>query len=324
MEDYLDKLRKIVTSDSAPRVFLMGSAAILAIVVISDLAGARDRAPDVRETLRTVQAEREGAPTVPSIASVPRDLASEAVLAARAFDAPEEVVIDEEPAEDAAVEEVAEAEMTEDVVEEVAEAEVTEDAAEEVAEAEVAEDAVEEVAEAEVTEEVAEAEATEDAAEAEVVEAETTEDATEEMAEAEAAQDATEDMAEAEPVEEAAEEMAAASADMGDLSLLASANVEDGQRVWRQCAACHVYDAEQNRGGPHLVNIVGREIGAAEGWRYSRSLSEHGGVWTVESLLAWLENPDAYIPGNQMAFRGLRNEQDRINVLGFLNDHRTD
>ncbi|MFU8899739.1 MAG: c-type cytochrome, partial [Roseinatronobacter sp.] len=71
------------------------------------------------------------------------------------------------------------------------------------------------------------------------------------------------------------------------------------------------------------LNVIGREVGVAEGWRYSRALAEHGGVWTVEALLAWLENPDTYIPGNQMAFRGLRNEQDRIDVLGFLNANRT-
>ena len=72
------------------------------------------------------------------------------------------------------------------------------------------------------------------------------------------------------------------------------------------------------------MNIIGRDVGVAEGWRYSRALSEHGGVWTVESLLSWLENPDSYIPGYQMAFRGLRNEQDRIDVLGFLNASSTD
>ena len=282
MDDYLERVRKILLSDSTPRAVLMGGAAILAIVVISDLAGARERAPEVRETLRTFQAEREAGPTVPSVASVPRDLASEARLAARLPEVPDEIVIAESVSEEEPIAEMVEAEVTEETVTDVSEV------AEELSETEAAEEPTEELSETEVVEE------------------------------------AIEELAEAEVAEEAIEELAPMVGEVGDLSLLANANIDNGQRVWRQCGACHVYDAEQNRGGPHLVNIIGREIGVAEGWRYSRALSEHGGIWTVEGLLAWLENPDTYIPGNQMAFRGLRNEQDRIDILGFLNANRTD
>ncbi|WP_296478320.1 hypothetical protein [Roseinatronobacter sp.] len=305
MEPWLEELRKKVPGDGAVRVLVIGGLILLFLIVLVDAFGARERAvaaranPPVEETLTA---------TVPSVYRVPRDLASEAAaartqaLAADTDEAP--IVAEAEATEDAAEAEVAEAEATEDAVEaELAEAEATEDAVEaEVAEAEATEDAVEA--------EVAEAEATEDAAEAEVAEAEATEDAAEaEVAVAEATEDAAQDVA---------------AGDDDAPALLASADISNGESVWRQCRACHVHDAEQNRGGPHLVNIIGRDVGVAEGWRYSRALSEHGGVWTVESLLSWLENPDSYIPGNQMAFRGLRNEQDRIDVLGFLNASSTD
>ena len=163
-------------------------------------------------------------------------------------------------------------------------------------------------------EEIAEAE---DAAEAE-------EDVTEtEVAEAEAAE---EEAVEAEATEEDAQTAADESATEAataedDFALLANADIANGESVWRQCRSCHVYDAERNQGGPHLVNIIGREVAIADGWRYSSALQDYDGVWTVEALLEWLENPDAYIPGNQMAFRGLRDEQDRIDVLGFLNEN---
>ncbi len=291
MEPWLEELRKKVPGDGAVRVLVIGGLILLFLIVLVDAFGARERAvaaranPPVEETLTA---------TVPSVYRVPRDLASEAAaartqaLAADTDEAP--IVAEAEATEDAAEAEVAEAEATEDAVEaELAEAEATEDAVEaEVAEAEATEDAVEA--------EVAEAEATEDAAEAEVAVAEATEDAAQDVA----------------------------AGDDDAPALLASADISNGESVWRQCRACHVHDAEQNRGGPHLVNIIGRDVGVAEGWRYSRALSEHGGVWTVESLLSWLENPDSYIPGNQMAFRGLRNEQDRIDVLGFLNASSTD
>lgn len=311
MDEYVRRMRKLLEGDAAPRALLMGGAAILTIVVLSDLAGARDRAPELRETLRAVQAERAGAATVPSVYSVPRDLASEVMLASRAQQIPDAIVVAEDLSEDAPLEETAAADISAETVADIAEA--TEAGVEELAEAELNEEIIEDLAEAAPAEDVVE----------EVVE---------DLAEAPAAAEAAEVMAEAEIAEAVAEEtaeagtgdMAAGAAEPGDLDLLASANVENGQRIWRQCGACHVYDAEQNRGGPHLVNIIGREIGSAEGWRYSRALTEHGGVWTVEGLLAWVENPDTYIPGNQMAFRGLRNEQDRIDVLGFLNANRAD
>lgn len=333
MEDYIERIRKALQGDSGPKLLLLGSSALLAIVVITDLAGARNRAPDVRETLRTVQAEQAGAPSVPSVASVPRDLASEAMLAARVSDAPEEAVIAEAAPD--ATDDMPEVDMAEVDAAEVdaAEVDMAEDAKGPAAE--LAEET--ELAEVEMSEEAPEDLAAEDMvedAETEVAQAEASEEAPAPMAEEMAAEPAAEEapaeteLAEAEPAEtemaEASDVIADAAGDVGDLALLASADVSNGQRVWRQCGACHVFDAEQNRGGPHLVNIIGREIGVAEGWRYSRALSEHGGVWTVEGLLAWLENPDAYIPGNQMAFRGLRNEQDRIDVLGFLNDNRQD
>jgi cytochrome c2 len=298
MESWLEELRKRMPGDGTVRAVVIGGLVLLFLIVLVDAFGARERAVAARAN---PPVEETQTATVPSVYRVPRDLASEAATAraqALASDT-DEAPIEAEIAEDAIETDVAEAEATEDAVEaEMAEAEVTEDAVEaDVAEAEATEDAVEA--------DVAEAEATEDAAEADVAEAE----ATQEAVEAEAV--------EAEATEDAAQDVAAGDADA--LALLAGADIANGESVWRQCRACHVHDAEQNRGGPHLVNIIGREVGAAEGWRYSRSLSEHGGVWTVESLLAWLENPDSYIPGNQMAFRGLRNEQDRIDVLGFLN-----
>ncbi|MBB4208991.1 c-type cytochrome [Roseinatronobacter bogoriensis] len=312
MESWLEELRKRMPGDGAVRALVIGGLVLLFLIVLVDAFGARERAVAARAN---PPVEETQTATVPSVYRIPRDLASEAEAAraqALAADS-DEAPVEAEIAEDAIETDVAEAEVAEDAVEaDVAEAEATEDAVEaDVAEAEATEEAVET--------DVAEAEATEDAVEADVAEAEATEEAVEaDVAEAEATEEAVEaEAAEAEATEDAAQDVAAGDDDA--LALLAGADIANGESVWRQCRACHIHDAEQNRGGPHLVNIIGREVAAAEGWRYSRSLSEHGGVWTVESLLAWLENPDSYIPGNQMAFRGLRNEQDRIDVLGFLN-----
>lgn len=93
---------------------------------------------------------------------------------------------------------------------------------------------------------------------------------------------------------------------------------EAGERVFRQCQACHVVDREQNRVGPHLVGVIGREAGAVDGFRYSPALADSGIVWDAETLDAYLADPRGYIPGNRMAFAGLRSEEDRANVIAYL------
>jgi cytochrome c2 len=297
MEQLLTRIRNSLLGDSAPRVFLLGGAVVLAVVVVVDIFGARERAPQVRETMRLV-AEQAPTATVPTRYNVPRDLASESRMVA----ADESVIQVAEPAAEDLPMPAEPAEIAQ------AETALDDPAAPDLPEAEPA-------AEADAMPEAA--------AEAELAEA--PQEATpqpEAEAEAEAEPEAVAATEQADAPAEATSDRAG-DADMG-LALLASADIANGQSVWRQCAACHVFDSQQNRGGPYLVNIIGRDIGAAEGWRYSRALSEHGGVWTVEALLAWLENPDSYIPGNQMAFRGLRDAQDRIDLLGFLNANRVE
>lgn len=187
-------------------------------------------------------------------------------------------------------------------------------------------DATEEVTEeapvetAETEPEAPAADATEmaanDMAAPEMAEAETTEaDSPETAAEEEPAATETETAQAEAPVEEEAAEPAAAPQ---DFAILASADIERGEGLFRQCSACHQYAVERNAGGPHLVGIVGRDIAAVESWRYSDALLAADGVWTPERLEQWLTNPNDYIPGNRMAYPGVRAEQDRIDLIGFL------
>lgn len=156
-----------------------------------------------------------------------------------------------------------------------------------------------------------------------------TEEATEEpAAEAseEASEESTEEMAategeatEEQPAEEAAaEEEPAAEEASGFAAMVASADPAEGQKVYRKCQACHVADKEQNRVGPHLVGLVGREIASVEGFRYSDALSGLEGEWTYDELSAWLENTKDYAPGNKMSFAGLKDEADRAAVIAYI------
>lgn len=172
------------------------------------------------------------------------------------------------------------------------------------------------------------AEATEAAPEAESVEPEATAEAVEEtemaaeadadVPEPEVAESGTVAEAEVAQADAAPEANAPAEDPKAESTLLAGADIESGEGAFRQCSACHQYENERNGAGPHLVGIVGRDIGAVDDWRYSDALMEAEGVWTPERLNAWLTNPDDYLPGNRMAYPGVRSEQERIDIIGFL------
>jgi cytochrome c len=86
----------------------------------------------------------------------------------------------------------------------------------------------------------------------------------------------------------------------------------------RVCAACHAVAAGQNKVGPSLHGVVGREAGKAPNFNYSPAIRESGKTWDAATLNAYLENPRTYIPGNRMILAGVRSEQDRQNIVAYL------
>lgn len=91
-----------------------------------------------------------------------------------------------------------------------------------------------------------------------------------------------------------------------------------GRRVFAKCMACHTVQEGQNRVGPSLYGVVGREAGTVAGFNYSDANANSGITWTEETLFAYLENPQEYIPGTRMIFPGLPAEQDRADVIAYL------
>ncbi len=101
--------------------------------------------------------------------------------------------------------------------------------------------------------------------------------------------------------------------------LLADASVDKGQRAFAKCAACHSYDkGGANKIGPNLYAVVGASIAHVDGFSYSDALQNHEGDWTYERLDAWLLDPKSTIPGNKMAFAGVRKETERADLIAFL------
>jgi cytochrome c len=109
----------------------------------------------------------------------------------------------------------------------------------------------------------------------------------------------------------------AAPVDLG--TLMASASSDRGENASKVCLTCHTFgQGEPNRLGPNLYGVVGRAVAGHGGFAYSPALKAHGGSWTWEQLDAYLTNPAKAVPGNKMAFAGIRNPRDRANLLAYL------
>ncbi|GBH29170.1 cytochrome c [Sphingobium xenophagum] len=104
-------------------------------------------------------------------------------------------------------------------------------------------------------------------------------------------------------------------------TLLASADVAAGEKVFAKCAACHTITSGGANGiGPNLYATVGEEIGKGKaGFAFSAALSGKGGSWTFENLDHWLKSPREFAPGTKMTFAGLGNPVDRANLIAWMN-----
>lgn len=101
-------------------------------------------------------------------------------------------------------------------------------------------------------------------------------------------------------------------------TMIETADAGKGERVFGKCRACHKLEAGENAAGPYLYNVVGRDVGTAQGFNYSGALSEVADVWTPENLYHFLENPRGWAPGTSMGFAGLNKSEDRQNLIAYL------
>jgi cytochrome c len=67
-----------------------------------------------------------------------------------------------------------------------------------------------------------------------------------------------------------------------------------------------------------LWNVVGREKGGVEGFKYSDAIKLKGGTWTFAELNAFLISPRDFISGTRMSIKGYKDPLQRATLIGYL------
>lgn len=99
-------------------------------------------------------------------------------------------------------------------------------------------------------------------------------------------------------------------------------DVSHGATIYKNCLACH--DLGSNAGlrvGPDLTGIVGRPAAFLEGYSYSEAMhkaGKEGLVWSRNLLDQYLAAPTQFVPGNKMAYVGLKDSDERRNLIAYL------
>jgi cytochrome c len=114
--------------------------------------------------------------------------------------------------------------------------------------------------------------------------------------------------------------LAALGVSMGCSSTLAAdGNATRGQRAFNACAQCHSLEPNRNMTGPSLAELWNRKAGSLTSFpRYSPALQSSGVVWNNKTLDEWIKDPQHVVPGNQMTFPGVKDAQQRADLLAFL------
>jgi len=98
------------------------------------------------------------------------------------------------------------------------------------------------------------------------------------------------------------------------------ADVNNGRVVFVQCTACHTaVKGGANMVGPNLYGVFGLKAGTTPAsFGFSDQLKAADITWNATTLDHWVEDPMAMVSGTKMAFVGVKNPKDRIDLVGYL------
>lgn len=107
------------------------------------------------------------------------------------------------------------------------------------------------------------------------------------------------------------------------LPALADGDAVAGKKVFNKCVACHDATSEKDKLGPHLLGVIGRTAGTAPSYaaKYSQAMKDAGAaglVWDETAIAEYLRSPKQKVPGNKMAYAGLKDDAEIANVIAYL------
>lgn len=107
--------------------------------------------------------------------------------------------------------------------------------------------------------------------------------------------------------------------------VLAAGDAAAGKKVFTKCMACHDLAVDKNKIGPSLHGVVGRTAGSLPSFeaKYSDAMKQAGAgglVWDETNITAYLKAPKEKVPGNKMAFPGLKEDADIANVISYIEE----
>jgi cytochrome c len=92
-----------------------------------------------------------------------------------------------------------------------------------------------------------------------------------------------------------------------------------GEKIYERCFACHAI--ERDRTGPRHAGLFGRRAGSVPGFAYSPAMEKAGVgglIWSEETLDKFLEDPRKYLPGTRMGYAGIKDDQERADLIAYL------
>jgi cytochrome c len=100
---------------------------------------------------------------------------------------------------------------------------------------------------------------------------------------------------------------------------------EAGKTSFAKCLACHaVGQGAKNKLGPELNGLAGRKAGAPAGYQYSPALKNAGFLWDQSTFTDFMQNPKTKVPGNKMAFAGMKDMTEIARLWAYLQQFNAD
>lgn len=102
---------------------------------------------------------------------------------------------------------------------------------------------------------------------------------------------------------------------------MAKADVKAGEGMLKKCTSCHTFDKGGKDGvGPNQWGLVGSHFGHKDGYAYSAAITGmKDKKWDAQTLSDFLsKQASKAIPGTKMVFPGIKNPQDRANLIAYL------